>query len=71
MIDKLTMVLVASLVLLTVIEYLVAPHYRPVFPWHHVPGFMAIIGVVSCMVVVIASKWLGKKVLQRPEATDD
>lgn len=71
MIDKPTIIMAVSLVLLTVIEFFWAPHYSPKFPWHHVPGFSALIGLISCIVVVLASKWLGKKLLQRPEVTGD
>lgn len=38
------------------------------FPWHHVPGHMAAIGFVGCIVVVRLSKWLGTLFLQRPES---
>jgi hypothetical protein len=43
------------------------PHYHPVFPWHYVPGYAAVIGLVGCIVVVQISKWLGRVFLQRPE----
>jgi len=65
-----TFVMVAVLVVLTVIEYFHAPHYRPVFPWHHVPGYMGLIGLGGCLVVVGAAKGLGL-LLQRPEDEDD
>jgi hypothetical protein len=31
------------------------------------PGFYAAYGLVSCIVIVIVSKWLGKHALQRDE----
>jgi hypothetical protein len=46
-----------------------APHH-PVFPWHNWPGFMALLGLGSCLVVVKLSKLLGKWLLQRPEEYD-
>lgn len=61
----------AVLVALTVIEYFFAPHYRPVFPWHEVTGYMGMIGFGSCLVVVFVTKWVGKRLLQRPEAWDE
>ncbi len=63
-------VLAILLVVLTVVEYFHAPHYRPVFPWHHVPGYMGLIGVGACVLVVCAAKGLGL-LLQRPEDDHD
>jgi len=33
-----------------------------------VPGLTAVIGFGGCALIVLASKWLGKSLLQRPEA---
>ena len=33
-----------------------------------VPGYDALLGFVGCVVIIIGSKWLGKKVIQRPES---
>jgi len=65
-----TLVMAAVLLALTIVEYLYAPHYRPVFPWHHVPGYMGLIGLGGCLVVVAAAKGLGR-LLQRPEEDHD
>lgn len=64
-------VLAIILVLLAVIEATIAPHYAPKFPWHYLPGYAAIIGLGGCLVVVLASKALGKAFLQRPERDGD
>jgi hypothetical protein len=32
-----------------------------------IPGFYALYGFVSCIVIVVVSKWLGKHWLQRAE----
>lgn len=32
------------------------------------PGYDAFLGFAGCVVIVVVSKWLGKKVIQRPEA---
>lgn len=63
-------VLAFLLVILTVIEYFYAPHYRPVFPWHHVPGYMGLIGVGASILVVYVAKGLGL-LLHRPEDDHD
>lgn len=53
------------------VEYLFMPHDHPRFPWHHVPGYAALIGLLACLLVVQLSKALGGWLLQRPERDDD
>jgi hypothetical protein len=65
--DRITIALSVALLLMVLAEAFLIPHYHPVFPWHYVPGYAAIIGLVGCIVVVQISKWLGKAFLQRPE----
>lgn len=69
-IDRPSIVMAVALALLVLVEIVGAAHHKPLFPWHSVPGFMAAIGLVACLTVVILSKWLGKAVLQRPEDDD-
>lgn len=71
MIDRPSKIMFFVLMILVVAEILGAPHHHPVFPWHRVPGFMAGIGLGACLVVVLASKQIGKRFLQRPENFDD
>jgi hypothetical protein len=68
--DRVSGTLLVALVVLVVAELLFVPHYKPVFPWHHVAGYAATIGLVSCIVVVLLSKALGAVLLQRPESDD-
>jgi protein-S-isoprenylcysteine O-methyltransferase Ste14 len=70
-IDRPTLILAALVAVLVVVEYFFAPHYRPVFPWHHVPGYMALIGLGACVLLVGVAKGLGALFLQRPETSDD
>lgn len=65
--DPVSVGLAVVLLALVAIEALWVPHSSPKFPWHHVPGYAAIIGLGACLVVVQLSKALGKWVLQRPE----
>jgi hypothetical protein len=58
------------LIVLVVAEILFAPHHHPVFAWHHWPGFLGLVGLVSCLLVVKLSKALGKWLLQRREDYD-
>lgn len=69
--DPVSLALAAVLLVLVLIEALWVPHYSPKFPWHHVPGYAAIIGLGACLLVVQLSKALGKWVLQRPEDRDE
>jgi hypothetical protein len=69
--DRAIIGMTVALVVLVVIEALFARHDHPRFPWHHVPGYAAMIGLFSCLFVVQLSKLLGKWLLQRPERDDD
>ena len=65
--DRVSLLLAGALLAMVLLEATLVPHYHPVFPWHSVPGYAALIGLVGCVVVVQLSKWLGKALLQRPE----
>jgi hypothetical protein len=69
--DRVTLIMAVLLVALVLAEWLFAPHYHPRFPWHHVPGYSALIGLISAILVVQLSKTVGKWLLQRPENDDD
>lgn len=69
--DPVTLVLALVLLALVAIEAIFVPHYAPKFPWHHVPGYAAMIGLGSCLIVVQLSKLLGSWFLQRPEQPDE
>jgi uncharacterized membrane protein len=66
--DRVVWALAGVLLLLVVLEAVLIPHTGPVFPWHSVPGYSAMIGLFGCIIVVLLSKWLGRTFLQRPEA---
>jgi hypothetical protein len=42
-----------------------APHSELL--WHRLPGFDFVYGLAGCALIVVVSKWLGKRCLQRPE----
>ncbi len=71
LLDRVVAVLAAALVVLVAIEAVFVPYDKPVFAWHRLPGYAAIIGLGACLVVVAASKALGMLILQRPEQADD
>jgi hypothetical protein len=68
--ERVTLILVAMLVVLVLAEALFFPYEHPVFPWHHVPGYSAAIGLVFAVVIVLLSKALGAWFLQRPDVDE-
>ncbi len=56
----------ATLVLLVVADLFV-PREHPHFIGDFIPGFWAVFGFVACALIIVVSKWLGKKFLFRPE----
>jgi hypothetical protein len=68
--DRVTWSLVASLVVLVLAEALFFPYDDPVFPWHHMPGYSAAIGLIFAVVIVLLSKALGAWFLQRPDVDE-
>jgi hypothetical protein len=69
--DRATVAMALVLLALVAVEFLAVPHEYPRFPWHHVPGYAAMIGLFACLLVVQLSKALGAWLLQRPERDDD
>lgn len=69
--DRVAIGLAVALLVMVGIEAVFTPHEYPRFPWHHVPGYAAAIGLFACLFVVQLSKALGKVFLQRPERDDD
>jgi hypothetical protein len=69
--DRVSIVLAGVLLVLVAMEAGLWGHEHPRFPWHNVPGYAAMIGLFSCLLVVQLSKLLGKWLLQRPERDDD
>jgi energy-coupling factor transporter transmembrane protein EcfT len=68
--DRMTLGLLGITVVLVVLEAVVYPYEQPVFPWHQLPGYSAIIGFLFALIVVLLSKTLGAWLLQRPERDD-
>jgi hypothetical protein len=69
--DRVAIGMAVALLLLVAVEALFTPHDQPRFPWHHLPGYAAIIGLGACIAVVLLSKALGAWLLQRPESDDE
>jgi len=58
--------LLVGLLACVLLDAVVAPAHGTL-PWHRLPGFECLCGLVGCLLIVVASKALGKHLLQRPE----
>lgn len=68
---QVALTLAGVLVALVVLELVLVSHDAPRFPWHRVPGYSGVIGLVGCGVVVLLSRQLARWFLQRSERADD
>lgn len=59
------LVLVVVIVLLIIDIFM--PRHHAEFPWDDIPGFSAVYGLISCVVIIVVSKALGKIWLQKKE----
>jgi hypothetical protein len=51
----------------SLLELLAPPSPHANLFWHRVPGLDFVYGLAGCALIVVVSKWLGKRFLQRPE----
>ena len=56
-----------TVLVMLVVADLFVPREHPHFIGDFIPGFWAVFGFVSCVLIIVVSKWLGKKFLFRPE----
>lgn len=54
------------LALTVLIDFVISRHHS-YFPWDDIPGFSAVYGFVSCVLIVVVSKALGHFWLERSE----
>lgn len=54
------------LALLVVIDFFL-PRHHPHFFWDEIPGFSAVYGFISCILIIVISKALGRFWLARSE----
>lgn len=57
---KVRSIFYATLVLLVVADFF-AHRAHPIFPWDFIPGFSAVYGFVSCVLIIIVSKFIGHR----------
>jgi hypothetical protein len=64
---RLRRIFYAALVVIVAAEPFLSHPDHAVFFWHTLPGFDALYGFMSCVVVVLFAKALGRLILQRRE----
>lgn len=57
---KVRTIFYATLVLVVVSDFFAHRHH-PVFPWDKIPGFGAAYGFISCILIIIISKFIGHR----------
>lgn len=63
---RLKQIAYGALALTVVIDFFI-PRDHPHFFWDNIPGFSAVYGFVSCVLIIVVSKALGKLWLAKPE----
>lgn len=61
-----------TLTAITVVSFIIEKffmHHDPKhhFWWNDIPGFFIIFGFVGCVAIIVVSKYIGKKLLQKDE----
>lgn len=65
-IQKIKTPLIAALVLLAVVDIFVHGDHAT-FIWDSIPGFSAVYGLVTTVLIIVVSKFLGHAFLMKPE----
>ena len=65
-VKKMTKAFYVILALVVVSDFLVHREHAA-FPWDHVPGFSALYGLVSSIVIILVSKAIGHAILMKKE----
>ncbi len=55
-----------AMAILVVADFFTHRHHI-YFPWDKIPGFSSLYGFISCVVIIVGSKYLGKHWLQKKE----
>ncbi|MCP4753876.1 MAG: hypothetical protein GY866_23575 [Proteobacteria bacterium] len=66
MIKKLRLILIVSIILIGALGF-VFPNPSPHFWWQTIPVFDVAFGFFGCILIVLASKWIGHKWLMKSE----
>lgn len=59
-IKKLKIIFYIILVIVFISDFLAHRHH-PYFIWDKIPGFSAVYGLISCILIVVVSKFIGKQ----------
>lgn len=63
---KIKIIIAVILGIVVLSDFLVHRHH-PYFIWDEIPGFYALYGLLSCIVIVIVSKFIGHHGLMKKE----
>lgn len=66
MTKKFRLILVACIIITSILGF-IFPNPHPHFWWQRIPIFNAVFGFLGCFIIILASKWLGRKWLIRDE----
>ncbi len=61
---KIRYVIYAAIIILVIIDVFMHRHHVYFF-WDNIPGFSAVLGIVTCFVIIYVAKILGKIWLQK------
>lgn len=64
---KIQVIFFAALGLSILLDFVLWAPDHPVSWWHRTPGFDAVFGLISCLLIIKFSKYLSKHWLQRRE----
>ncbi|HET6370702.1 MAG TPA: hypothetical protein VFG95_05860 [Nitrospiria bacterium] len=56
----------ASMVLVVALDF-IAPRHHAFFFWDEIPGYSAVYGFISCVLIIVVSKFLGHYWLMKRE----
>ena len=63
---RISLITLGALIVFVLLDVLVFAREGDYF-WYNIPGYFAVFGFVGCIVIVLASKWIGHAWLQRDE----
>ena len=57
-------IVIGALALVCAAEFFVHPHHT-IYPWHTIPCFEAVFGLIGCVAIILVSRVLGQFILWR------
>jgi hypothetical protein len=66
-VKRLWLIFAIALVVSLGLDLLIGGQKHGEYFWVHIPGFFAVFGFISCVVIIVVSKYIGHHWLQRKE----